>query len=56
MFDWADSALMQEVLQSRTKFAIYDPRTGLPTERILTEDQVLQILKLVLQDPTQLEE
>lgn len=54
MFDWAESNLMQEVLVNRYKFMVIDEKTGLPSERIFHEGQVLQMLKLVIQDPSEL--
>jgi hypothetical protein len=54
MFDWAESALMQDVIVNKFKFSVIDEQTGEASERFFDETQILQILKKIIQDPAEL--
>ena len=54
MFDWAESNLMQDVIVNKYKFSVIDESTEQQSERFFSESQVLQLLKQVIQDPTEL--
>ena len=54
MFDWAESPLMNDVHVNQYKFVVIEETTGKQSERFLSENQILLMLKQVMQDPADL--